>query len=73
MGKYGGSGIVIIRNSRGITLTYNNNGGSGCDSKVVLPNNAYGNLCEPTREDYIFLGWYTSEDYATMVKKNQRL
>ena len=43
------------------TITYNNNGGSGCSSsKSVTYNSAIGNLCTPTRENYVFLGWFKS-------------
>ena len=40
------------------TLTYNNNGGSGCTSKKVTKGSAYGYLCTPTRSGYTFVGWF---------------
>lgn len=43
------------------TITYNNNGGSGCSSsKSVTYNSTIGSLCTPTRENYVFLGWFKS-------------
>ena len=41
------------------TLTYNNNGGSGCTSKTGRYDSAWGNLCTATRSGYTFNGWYT--------------
>lgn len=42
------------------TLTYNNNGGSGCSSKTVTYGSTYGTMCTPTRSGYIFIGWFDS-------------
>ena len=42
------------------TVTYNNNGGSGCSSKIVTPGGIYGTMCVPTREGYTFVGWFDS-------------
>ena len=44
------------------TISYNSNGGSGCSSssKTVTYGSTYGNLCTPTREGYIFVGWFDS-------------
>ena len=43
------------------TITYNNNSGSGCSTKVVTYESPYGTLCTPTRTGYTFEGWYTEE------------
>ena len=40
------------------TVSYNNNGGSGCSSKTVTYNSTYGELCTPTRSGYVFIGWF---------------
>lgn len=42
------------------TITYDNNGGSGCTNKSVTYNSAYGTLCTPSRTGYNFVGWYTT-------------
>lgn len=42
------------------TLTYNNNGGSGCSTKTITNGSTYGTLCTPTRSGYTFIGWYSS-------------
>ena len=41
-------------------LTYDNNGGTGCSSKTIYYNSKYGDLCTPTRDRYIFIGWFDS-------------
>ena len=44
------------------TLTYDNNGGSGCSSKSIKYNSTVGNLCTPTRDGYTFKEWSTDRD-----------
>ena len=52
------------------TLTYNNNGGSGCTNKTVTYNSNYGTLCTPTRTGYNFAGWYTSATGGTQITQS---
>ena len=40
------------------TITYDNNGGSGCTTKTVASNSQIGSLCTPSRTGYTFIGWY---------------
>ena len=40
------------------TLTYDNNGGSGCTSKSMNYGDEYGTLCTPSRSGYAFVGWF---------------
>ncbi len=49
------------------TLTYNNNGGSGCSSLTKNAGETWGTLCTPTRTGYTFNGWYTSASGGTRV------
>ena len=39
------------------TLTYDNNGGSGCTSKSMNYGDEYGTLCTPSKRGYAFVGW----------------
>lgn len=57
--------VLYARWDNHYTITYNDNGGSGCSgsSKTVKYGSTYGNLCTPTRSGYIFAGWYSS-NYA---------
>ena len=49
------------------TLSYNNNGGTGCSSKIITYGSTYGTLCTPTRSGYNFLGWYTLASGGTQI------
>ena len=54
------------------TVTFDANGGSvSLTSKWVIPspgiNCTYGDLPTPTRENYIFVGWYTEADGGSKV------
>ena len=55
------------------TLTYNNNGGSGCTNKSVTFDATYGTLCSPTRTGYTFAGWYTAASGGTQVTANTKM
>ena len=55
------------------TLTYNNNGGSGCSSKPITYGSTYGTLCTPSRSGYTFLGWYTAANGGTQVTSSTAL
>lgn len=50
------------------TVTFDYNGGSGnVKGKKVVWNSNYGDLPEPTRTNYGFIGWYTSPDGGEKV------
>ena len=57
--------VLYARWDNHYTITYNDNGGSGCSSssKTVTYGSTYGTLCTPTREGYIFAGWYSNLYY----------
>ena len=47
------------------TVTYDNEGGSGCTAKTITFGQAYslgGPLCTPRREGLFFGGWYRGDD-----------
>ncbi|MDY5058012.1 MAG: InlB B-repeat-containing protein [Bacilli bacterium] len=48
----------ISTSASAYTVTYNNNGGSGCSTTSVTYGGTYGTMCEPTRSGYIFIGWF---------------
>ena len=50
-----------------VTVTYNNNGGSGCTNKTVQVGSQYGELCTPTRNSYTFVGWYSEEGLTNSI------
>lgn len=52
-----------------LTLTYSNNGGTGCTNKKIYKNEPFGELCEPKKEGYIFDGWYKK----TLLGKKEKV
>lgn len=56
----GDGAVALTSKPNTYTMTYNNNGGSGCSSKTVTYGSQYGGLCTPTRSGYIFIGWFDS-------------
>ncbi len=55
------------------TLTYNNNGGSGCSSKTLNYNDYYDLSCTPSKSGYSFDGWYTSPSGGSRVYSSYRI
>ncbi len=49
------------------TITYHNNGGSGCSSKTIIEGYPIGSLCTPIQSGYVFEGWYTAATGGTQV------
>lgn len=58
------------------TVTFDTQGGSKISSKTVSRNTAVAEPAEPTREGYVFEGWFTDKDcteaydFSTKVTKN---
>ena len=48
----------ISTSASAYTVKYNNNGGSGCTTTSVTYGGKYGTMCEPTRNGYVFIGWF---------------
>ena len=68
VGKTGNGAVRISYvSATSIKLTYNNNGGTGCNTKSVIAGETYGDLCVPYREGYKFDGWYTAESGGTKI------
>ena len=53
--------------AKNFKVTFDSNGGSAVNAKTVLYDGSYGNLPTPTREFYIFQGWYTAKSGGTKV------
>ena len=47
------------------TLTYSNNGGSGCSTTSGTYGETWGTLCTPSRDNYEFNGWYDGSTKVT--------
>ena len=65
--KSGSGAARITFAATTLKLTYNNSGGTGCNTKSVMTGEAYGELCTPIREGYKFDGWYTAESGGTKI------
>ena len=48
-------------------VTFNTNGGSNVDYMLVKENDELTSISTPTREQYVFLGWYLDEKFTTEV------
>ena len=60
---------VVIESNQTTTINLNANGGTiSSNTKVIAANSTtYGELPEPTREGYNFVGWYTALEGGTEV------
>ncbi len=47
------------------TVTFNTMGGNACDSQSILYNGLVVKPADPSKEGYIFAGWYKEADYQT--------
>ena len=69
----GGGGVTPITK---YTVTFNSKGGSSVPSQTVEKNSTVKKPTDPTREDYIFTGWFTDADcekaynFSTKVTKS---
>ncbi len=59
--KYNIIGSIIGSFSNNFILTYDNNGGYGCNTKSITYNQTFGELCTPERANATFLGWYEGD------------
>ena len=65
--KSGSGATRITFNTTTVKLTYNNNGGYGCNTKSVIAWETYGELCAPIRDGYKFEGWFTDASAGTQI------
>lgn len=50
-----------------LTLSYDSNGGSVCQSKTIVSGEKVGSLCTPTKKGYKFEGWYNEKTGGNKV------
>ena len=67
--------LVEERTVISYTVTFNSDGGSAVEPKTVIDNEAVTEPERPTREGYIFVGWYLEEsdtvyDFTAPVRQN---
>ena len=63
--------IELVYQREEFNVTYNNNGGTGCETGRVKYNKPYGTLCKPTRAGYDFAGWSLTPNGATLSKSDK--
>ncbi len=59
--------------ARSYKVTFDSCGGSDVTAKTVSYNGSYGNLTIPTREFYIFQGWYTAKNGGTKIGNGDKV
>lgn len=68
--------VIFILSNQKYTVTFDSKGGTLVEAQEVKKNGTATEPADPTREGYIFLGWYTSEtstveyDFNTKVVEN---
>ena len=50
------------RTNYAYSLSFDSNGGTNVEDKIVEYNSNYGKLSTPTKEGYEFIGWFNEED-----------
>ena len=63
MGTY----FVRLEQTPACTVTFDANGGTGTSTATVVYGSPYGKLPVPTREEYIFDGWWTARTGGEQV------
>ena len=67
-GKYGNVTLTAQWNYHTYTVTLDPNGGEVSPPSIrVTYQSTYGSLPTPTRDGYVFKGWYTSETSGTQI------
>ena len=69
MGTY----LLRLEKTPSCTVTFDSNGGSSVSAATVTYGSAYGKLPVPTREEYIFSGWWTARDTGGTQATDQTL
>lgn len=49
------------------SINYKLNGGSGCYKTSLKKNSSIGSVCEPYKEGYKFVGWYSDASLSTVA------
>lgn len=49
------------------SINYKLNGGSGCYKTSINANSTLGSICEPYRDGYNFVGWYSDASLSTVA------
>lgn len=69
----GSTGGSISGGSSSYTINFATNGGSEMKSIGVKANQAIGEIAEPTKEGYVFTGWYSDKELTKPFGKEDRI
>ena len=68
------------KNIKEVKVTYNSNKGKGCSGSFKIKadsskkyKNYVNKLCEPTRDDYAFAGWFTDPENGEKITLNTKI
>lgn len=62
--------VNVVDEITEFTVSFDSNGGSDVSEIIVSKNTAVGTLPTPTKTDYDFDGWYTSNSYIEAVSES---
>lgn len=69
----GSTGGSISGGSSSYTINFATNGGSEMKSIGVKANQAIGEIAEPTKEGYVFTGWYSDKELTKPLGKEDKI
>lgn len=69
---YDGSEMRFLRKIA-YTVTFDSCGGSAVSSATVINGRTVSKPSDPTRDGYVFIGWYTSEDYTEIYSFDSQI
>ena len=69
----GSTGGSISGGSSSYTINFATNGGSEMKSIGVKANQAIGEITEPTKEGYVFAGWYSDKELTKPLGKEDKI
>lgn len=61
---YNGSAMRMLKKIS-YTVSFNTNGGSAIEAQTVLNGKTVVKPADPTRENYVFVGWYADAEFKT--------
>ena len=61
-----GNHKIEVEYSPKFTVEFDSKGGTDVTTQLVIPKEKATNPAEPTKEGYIFKGWYIDEEYTTL-------